>query len=345
MGRRSEQAATGGVAIAVAPAEFVAPELAPTTRVSSSPQSFSRRFLRHPLARVGLFLLAILVLAALCAGKLAPFQYAESLPNALSQESVPASPGTVINGHKLLLGADPTGRDVWSRLLYGARISLLVGICAMINSVVIGTIIGLLGGYFGGWVDVVLTRFTEIIQALPTILLAIVLTSVLPDQTDDLPQWLGAIWTSIANYLPPELAQLALFKLLLAISLVTWTGIARAVRGQALSLRERPFVEAARSLGASHRRILFKHLLPNLLPTVITIASLATAGNILLEAGLSYLGLGLSPDTPSWGRMISDGQPYFTSAPWTVLAPGVAIILAVAAFNFIGQALQETIEK
>jgi ABC-type antimicrobial peptide transport system permease subunit len=195
------------------------------------------------------------------------------------------------------------------------RISLLIGFSAMITAVLIGTAIGLLSGFFGGWVDAVLMRITEIVMALPTVLLAIALRVVLPDYSPTLPL-LGA--------LDPNL-----YKILVAIGLVTWTGIARAVRGQVFSLKEREFIEAARALGCSNWRILTVHLLPNVAPTVIVLATLATAHNILLEAGLSFLGLGVDPSIPSWGTMIADGQPFFLSAPWILLAPGVAIVLAV----------------
>jgi peptide/nickel transport system permease protein len=328
------------------PAEFPAVLAAPSRR------GFWPRFLRHRLAQVGLLLLFGLLFVALFAPVLAPFDPAAAPTTAsgqtvgLSQLGEPARPGaTALAGKTFRLGADPEGRDVLSRVLFGARISLVVGVFAMITALLIGTTVGLLGGYFGGWVDVVLTRFTEIIMALPTILLAIVLAAVLPDNPAQLPPFLASLWEGvIARVLPADLAQLGLFKLLLAVSLVTWTGIARAVRGQVLSLKERPYVEAARALGVSHVRILWRHLLPNTLPTLITLATLAVAHNILLEAGLSYLGVGLPPSSASWGGTIAGGQTYFLSAPWIVLAPGVAIVLAVAAFNLLGQALQETLE-
>jgi ABC-type dipeptide/oligopeptide/nickel transport system permease subunit len=222
-------------------------------------------------------------------------------------------------GNGFLFGADTLGRDIWTRTLWGTRVSLLVAFSAMLTATFIGTTIGLISGYFGGWVDVVLMRITETVMSLPTILLAIALASVLPESTP-------------------------LLNLLIAIALVTWTGIARAVRGEVLSLKEREFVEAAHAVGSSHGQIIRLHLLPNVLPTVITLATLATAHNILLEAGLSFLGLGVDPATPSWGGMIAEGQPYILSAPWIILVPGVAIVLAVAGFNLVGQAMQEILD-
>lgn len=288
------------------------------------------RFLRHPLARLGGALLLVLLLASLGAERLSPappsltsHKWEHIFPNGLNTLGVPHAPG---NGFPL--GADTLGRDVWTRLLFGARLSLSIALCAMLTSTLIGTLVGLLGGFFGGTTDRSLTRITEIVASLPTILLAITLTLVLPDSWRQ-----GALWKPF-NLDP---------RLVLAIGLVTWTGIARAVRGQVLTLREREFIEAARALGVSNTTILFRHILPNVLPTVIALATLATASNILIEAGLSFLGLN-TPDAPSWGSMIAEGQPYFSSAPWITLAPGAAIVLAVVAFNLLGNALSEALE-
>ena len=289
------------------------------------------RLRRHPLFLVGLAILLTLLIMAIFADVLTrgtPTNPEQIYPNGVDALGVPHAPGG-----GFVLGADTTGRDVWTRVVYGARLSLLVAFCAMITSTLIGTTIGLVGGYFGGWVDAALTRFTEIVAALPTILLAITLTVVLPAQ---LP---GFFLFKLLKVNP----DLSIIKLLLAIGLVTWVGIARAVRGQTLALREREFVEAARALGLSNFAILRRHLLPNVVPTVVTLATLATAQNILLEAGLSYLGLG-RVEQASWGGLIADGQSYLLVAPWIALAPGVAIVLAVAAFNLIGNALGETWE-
>lgn len=286
------------------------------------------RLRRHPLFWLGASILFALFLIAALAGAITRGDPATIYSDGVNQLGVPHAPGG-----GFLLGGDTLGRDVWTRVAYGARLSLTVALCAMVTSTLIGTLVGLLGGFFGGWVDNALTRLTEIVASLPTILLAITLAVVLPDRMPSffLFAWLGK---------NPDLTNL---KLLLAIGLVTWTGIARAVRGQTLALREREFIEAARALGLSNGAILWRHLLPNVVPTVVVLATLATAQNILLEAGLSYLGLG-RPEQASWGGLISDGQPYLLSAPWIVLAPGVAIVAAVTAFNLIGNALGEVWE-
>jgi ABC-type dipeptide/oligopeptide/nickel transport system permease subunit len=297
-----------------APTEMAAEiDLIPT----ASQSTFWRRFSRHRLAQVGMVLVGLLILTALFASVIAPHNPQELLKNGISNSGQPHPPGA-----GFLLGADSLGRDIFSRVIFGTRISLLVAMIAMFTSVILGTTVGLLGGYFEGWVDILLTRFTESVMSLPTILLAIALFVVLPGDSS---------WQR-------------LFKLLLAISLVTWTGIARAVRGVTLSLKKREYVEAARALGCSHDRIIFKHLLPNVMPTVIVMATLAVAQNILLEAGLSYLGQGVDPSVASWGSMIKDGEPFLLAAPWMVLVPGIAIVLAVTGFNLLGRAMEETLE-
>jgi len=304
--------------MAIAPTEFPAETIAPHAAAPLlTGEGFWRRLLRHRLAQIGLTVVAMLIFVAVGTRVLTAIDPGTAFPNGLGELGEPHPPG-----EGFLLGADTLGRDVWSRVLYGTRISLTVGICAMLTAVLIGTTVGLVSGYCGGWVDVVLMRITEIVMSIPTILLAITLYTILPGE----------------GFYP------RLFKLLLAIALVTWTGIARAVRGQVLSLKEQEFIEAARAVGCSPARIVLVHLLPNVLPTVIVLATLATAHNILLEAGLSFLGLGADPSAPSWGGMIQEGQPYLLTAPWIILAPGVAVVVAVAGFNLIGQALQETLE-
>jgi ABC-type dipeptide/oligopeptide/nickel transport system permease subunit len=295
----------------------------------SSP-SVLQRFLKNRLALIGAIILFLLFVAAAAAPWLGrSADPAQIYPSGIDQiTGVPHAPG---DGFRL--GADTLGRDVWTRALFGARISLAVAFCAMLTSTFLGTTVGLIGGFFGGRTDRVLTRCTEIVASLPTILLAITLAKVLPQRLPD-------FFVFKAMGINPDLS---FFRLLLAIGLVTWTGIARAVRGQTLALKEREFIEAARALGLPNVKILLRHLLPNVLPTVIVLATLATANNILLEAGLSYLGL-TDPSQPSWGRQIADGQEYLVTAPWIVLSPGFAIVMAVTSFNLLGNALQEALE-
>jgi peptide/nickel transport system permease protein len=216
------------------------------------------------------------------------------------------------------LGTDTLGRDVWSRLAYGARTSLFVGGMAMATSLLIGVTIGLLSGYFGGWVDASLMWLVDLVLTMPTLLLLIVLATILPPSILTIP---------------------------LVIGIVGWTTFARTVRGEVLSLKERDYLLAARALGASDGRIIVRHLLPGVLPGVIVLAALGMSGAIGLDAGLSYLGLGVPLPTPSWGRMIAEVQTYFAVAPWLVFLPGLAISLAVIGFNLIGYGLIARIES
>ncbi len=225
---------------------------------------------------------------------------------------VPRYSGPLPPGGAHPLGTDTLGRDVWARIAYGARTSLVVGGLAMSISLLIGVSVGLVGGYFGGVVDAALMWLVDLVLTMPTLLLLIVLATVLPPSLLTIP---------------------------LVIGLVGWTTFARTVRGEVLSLRERDYVTAAQALGASHARIILRHLLPGVLPGIIVLGALGMSGAIGIDAGLSYLGLGVPLPTPSWGRMISEVQTYFAVAPWLVVMPGVAIALAVVGFNLIGYAL------
>lgn len=308
--------------MAVAPARL--PAISSTRNAARRDESTLRRLLRRPMAWCGLSIIALLLFVAFFAPQISRVDPTQIFPKGLNALGEPHAPGD-----GFLLGADTLGRDVWTRVLYGTRISLEVGLFAMLSSVFIGTVVGLVSGYCGGWIDGALMRFTDVIISLPTVLLVIAFVAVLPVE----PIQIGG-----------HEFDRNVFNMLLAIGLVTWTRIARTVRGEVLSLKRREFIEAAHATGCSSSRIIFRHLLPNVMPTVIVLATLATANNILLEAGLSYLGLGVEAKTPSWGGMIAEGQPFLLSAPWIALAPGIAIVLAVAGFNLIGQALQETLE-
>lgn len=207
------------------------------------------------------------------------------------------------------MGTDELGRDVLSRIIYGARISLTVGVAAMAVTLTIGVAVGLLSGFFGGAADFLLMRFTDVMLTLPALLLAMAFVSVLKP---------------------------SLLSILLVIGLVSWTGIARVVRAETLSMAGRDFVSAARALGASPVRLIARHVLPNVVPMIVVMAALGTSGTLLLDAALSFLGLGVPPPTPSWGRMIEEATMYFRTAPWLAAFPGLAIFYAVLGFNLLG---------
>jgi peptide/nickel transport system permease protein len=212
------------------------------------------------------------------------------------------------------LGADLAGRDVLSRILIGARVSLLVATFGTLLGLSIGVAAGLVAGFYRGPVDVAISRFLDAVMSIPVLLLAIALAAVLPA---------GGVWT-----------------LVLVLGLVNWTTVARVVRAETLSLRSREFIEAARALGAPTWRILARHLLPNLVGTILVFATLSMAGNILLESALSFLGVGIQPPTPSWGNMIQEGVAYYGSAWWIAGFPGLAILMTVVSYNLVGDGLR-----
>jgi peptide/nickel transport system permease protein len=267
------------------------------------------RFVRHRAALAGLVLLVVLVLVAIFAEQIGGADpYATDLANA---RSAPAA------GH--VLGTDPIGRDVFSRLVYGARVSLLVGLLAVGVSLVIGTVVGAVAGYSGGLVDAVAMRFTDVVMAYPTLLIILALVAIVGQD---------------------------LKNIIVVIGLLGWPGIARLVRGSYLSLREDDYVLAARALGAPAGRIAMRHILPAVTGPLVVAATFGMASAILMEAGLSFLGVGVQPPASSWGNMLADAQSLtvLESMPWLWLPPGLAIVLAVLSINFVGDGLRDALD-
>jgi peptide/nickel transport system permease protein len=298
-----------------------------------------RALVGNPLAAIGAMLIGASALLAVAAPALTRLHVLRA-PYQQDDKGLDGDGQPLPAGGAYWLGTDNLGRDVLSRVVYGARISLSVGIAAMLTATVIGVAIGLLAGFYGGKLDLLLMRFTEMNMTIPAILLAIAFAGLLDVSGRTLhlhPAWLP--W----HFLDFKMKRGAV-SVFLIIGLVCWPGMVRVVRGQVLALKEREFVQAARSLGASDARILLRSILPNLLPTIIVLAVMSTANTILLEAGLGYLGVGVPPPAPTWGSMISEGQPYFITFPHLVIVPGLAIVLTVLAFNLLGQGLQEIVD-
>ena len=269
-----------------------------------------RRFFRHPPAATALGILAFFALAAVAAPWLTPFRPSDQ-PDIVNRKNQPPS-------WQHPLGTDVLSRDSWSRLVHGARVSLGVGTLAMLVALTVGASVGAVAGYFRHRVDAVLMRGVDVGLAIPRIFVLLMII---------------AVWEN-----PPLAA------LVLVIGLTSWFGTSRLVRAEVLSLREREYVAGARALGAGAGRVIARHILPNAAAPIIISAALGIGNVMLLEAGLSFLGIGVRPPTPSWGNMIADGGPYLQSAPWVSLVPGLAVALVVMSLNAVGDALRDALD-
>jgi peptide/nickel transport system permease protein len=280
-------------------------EIPPGGIMAAGGRSFATFLRRYPLGAAGALIVALIVLMALFADAITKFD-----PTATDSAASLARPGAA---H--LLGADAMGRDMWSRIVYGARISLAVGLGATSLGGVLGVLIGLFSGYFGGWLDLLVQRLMDVLQSLPLLVLALVMAA--------------ALGPSVENTI-------------LAISIPLVPTVARVIRSNTLMLREMPFVEAARAVGMNEFAIALRHVLPNTLAPLIVLATAQLGAAILTEAALSFLGLGIPEPYPSWGRMLSESAAeYVRIAPWLVIYPGVAISLAVFGTNLLGDALRD----
>jgi peptide/nickel transport system permease protein len=268
-----------------------------------------RQFRRNKLALAGLAILVLLYLVALLAPLIAPH-------DPIAQHDI-ARTGYLSPRAGNWLGTDRFGRDVLSRIIYGSRISLSIGFIATVLSITIGTLLGALAGYFGGKIDALIMRFTDIVLAFPRLVLLIMIVALF-----------GPSITMI----------------ILVLGLTQWPGTTRIVRGDVLSLREREFIHAAQALGMGRTRIIMRHLIPNVLAPVIVAATLGIGNTIVMEAGLSFLGLGVQPPTPTWGSMVAEGRDNLLGAWWVATFPGLTIVLVVLAFNLVGDGLRDALD-
>lgn len=283
-----------------------------------------KRFRRHKLAIAGAFVLAIMVLAAVFAKFLAPFD-----PNAIDNVHWLGNPlppcfvnSLQCGGH--FLGSDEIGRDLLSRLMYGAQISLTIGVTAVLMEILIGTVLGAVAGYYGGWIDYSIMRLTDVFLSIPLLPLLLVLTAIVAANSSKAALGFGVIVIIIGG--------------------LSWPPVARLVRAEFLSLREREYAEAARALGNNDLRIIFRHLLPNAVAPIIVQATLDVAGVIILESTLSFLGFGIQPPTASWGSMLSNAQSNLQQAWWAAVFPGLCILVTVLSINYMGDGLRDALD-
>jgi peptide/nickel transport system permease protein len=283
----------------------------PLDTTATKPQSHLRiafaRFRHHYVAIAGVIILLILTLASVFAPLLTP--YGVNQQDLFDQLAPP--------NHAHLLGTDVLGQDVWTRMLYGGRMSLSIGVLAAVLSTIIGVLVGAVAGFYGKWVDAVLMRFVDLLLAFPAIFLLLILFSIVQ-----------ASATSVILYL----------------GLFGWLYLARIIRGEFLSLREKEFVEAGRSLGVSNWRIIARHMLPNVIAPIIVTFTLGVAYNMIAEATLDFLGYGVPPDVPTWGNMLTGAEEFYITVPLLAVVPGATLTLAILAINFVGDGLRDALD-
>jgi peptide/nickel transport system permease protein len=266
-----------------------------------------RRFRKNKMALVGLGIVVFFILLAIFAPLLAPYDFKEQ--NLAERLQPPSS--------KHLFGTDDFGRDIFSRVIYGARISLWVGFFSVLGSVIVGSLLGIIAGYYGRWIDGIISRLFDIMLAFPSILLAIGIVAVLGP--------------SLQNAL-------------IAIAVINIPNFGRLIRSRVLSIKQEEYVMAAKAIGMSDTRILFHHILPNSMAPIIVQGTLAIATAIIEAAALGFLGLGAQPPNPEWGKMLADSKDFLTQAPWTMIFPGLAIMLTVLGFNLMGDGLRDALD-
>lgn len=313
--------------------ESIAEDGRPQVAARSPLQLFWRRLRRDRVSMVALGFIGLLLLVAIFAPLIVKLVGAAE-PNVQSTEALdefglPSGPSA-----EHLFGVDEIGRDVFSRVIYGAQVSLKVAIIGTGVSVVIGTVMGMLAGFYRGWVDSAIARVIDVLLAFPVLLLGLGLATACSDANGCLEAFKPG---------PGGLLQPGLSVVIFIIVLANWPYVARIVRGQVLSLREKEFVEAARSLGASNTRIIFREILPNLVAPILVYTTMFLPTNVLLEAALSFLGVGVQPPDPSWGKMLAEAATVFNTAWWFMFFPGIALLLTVLAFNLVGDGLQDAL--
>jgi peptide/nickel transport system permease protein len=305
---------------AIGPRETSVVSLAPQYREEQTmAQMIWRSYRRHKPAMIGTAIVLVFALTAIFARYLTSYD-----PERTDLQHMLQPPSA-----EHWLGTDELGRDLLTRIFYGGRVSLSIGVMAMALAVTVGAIVGGLAGFYGGWVDNILMRFTDMMLAFPQLFVLIILSLALRDIPIEALR--GTAFASV-------------FSIVLVIAVLAWMTVARLVRASFLSLKEKEFIEAARCCGVPNLRIMVRHLLPNAMSPIIVAATFRVATSIITESGLSYLGFGVQPPTPTWGNMLKNAQTQMTRAPWTAIFPGLMIFIAVIAINFIGDGLRDALD-
>jgi peptide/nickel transport system permease protein len=288
-------------------------DVSAATLAAKPPQSYARRavkrFLKRKLAVTGLIVLTVMTLIVIFGPMLSPYAYDDQDFNVIG------SAGPTSAEH--WLGSDELGRDALTRLIYGGRISLCVGLAGAVLSTFVGTLVGSVSGFYRGWTDTLLMRFTDVMMSIPTLPMILLLSGL---------------------FRPGSVV------LVVIVGALIWMGTARLVRSQFLVLREREFVEAARALGAGGLRLMFRHILPNAVGPITVAATLAVGSAIMLESALSFLGFGIQPPVPTWGNLLNSASSWIGTAPWLAIPPGLCILATVLAVNFVGDGLRDALE-
>ncbi len=299
-----------------------------TSEIESLWRGAMRRLVKNRLALAGLIFLAIMFVIAVIGPFLLPYGYAEQNYDAVTQGPSLAHP----------MGTDQLGRDLLARMVFGARISLTVGLAVQGVILIIGVPLGIVAGYFGGWLDMVIMRIVDVLYAMPNLLFVIIIMTFLRGTLSTDHSGVMEVISTI------DQRSGGLLGVYLGLGLIGWLTVARIVRANSMSLKEREFVEAARGMGANDRRIMTRHVFPNTIAPIVVASTLGIPGAILYEAGISFLGLGVIPPMPSWGLMISEAIPNMRSHPYMLIFPATILSLTVLAFNFLGDGLRDAVD-
>jgi oligopeptide transport system permease protein len=300
----------------------------PLRRERSAFEQFLWRFSRNRAALVSAIFILLLALTAIFAPLVAPYPY-----DKVNFAAITAAPSS-----EYLFGTDELGRDMLSRLIYGARVSLFVSLIAQFVIIAVGVPIGMISGFYGGWVDIVIQRIVDVLYAFPSLLFIIIIMTYLQGTLNESD---GALAVALSGV---NEATGGLLGVLIALGLVFWLTISRIVRGEVLALKEKEFITAARAIGATNRHLMLRHILPNILAPVLVAIAFGIPNVIMLEAGLSYLGLGTKPPVPSWGLMIAEGVKSFRSFPHLLISPGLTLAITLLSFNYLGDGIRQALD-